>query len=284
MTGLPYHVSRSVAAFVLLLGAWPGQGHAQVTAQLDPGRTLNELGVGLGVGNALLGFEGRQYQALPRDMEFETELIAVPQLALQLRHWQARSFGVELKGSVGYLPSLRIPPTMATTPEGKEASLQVITHEIQVRFLYRLHLSDSPRSLALQAEVGFELIGYDIQETDPPSLVSTTYVGPTLLMGFLLPLGRAFSLAASGGIFLPFYVLEEPVNSGRVDQSNALSLRLAAEYQVSKGLALELLLRRVDISTKYCEHGSRGISGNGVFDGKARDTFHELGLNLHFRI
>jgi hypothetical protein len=56
------------------------------------------------------------------------------------------------------------------------------------------------------------------------------------------------------------------------------------ELRLGKSLTLELSARRVDLTTQYTSHGSRGISGHGVFDGQAHDTFNQVGLNLHYKL
>lgn len=265
-----------------LLGSMPAR--AQAIAGLEPGRTWTDLGVGVGVEHALLRFQGRQYQSLPRDMDFETALDAVPTASLLLRHWLDRSFGLSIAASLGYLPELQIPTDLATTSDGKQAVLQLWTRELQTQLLYRLHFTGTPTSPALQATLGFAWLGYQVQETDPPVLVSTSYVGPTASAGLHVPLGQAFCLTASAGVFLPFYVLEEPVDSGRLDSSFAWSAELAAEMRLGRSLGLELLVRHMSIETDYTDHGSRGVSGHGVFDGSAQDSFQQVGLNLRYKI
>lgn len=289
MTKTVYHGSAPTTAFlasvsvlVLLLASRPSL--AQPTAGLEPGHTWSDLGIGLGVHNAALRFQGRQYQALPRDMEIETSLAAVPAAALLARHWLDRSFGLSFSAALGYLPALEIPADKAVTADGKQATLQLWTREVQAQLLYRLHFSGTPRAPALQAALGFDLLGYVVQETDPAVLVSTSYVGPTASAGLHLPLGSSFCITLTAGAFLPFYVQEEPVDSGRVDDSFAWSLDLAAELLLGKELSLELTARRVDVATSYTDHGSRGVSGHGVFDGEAQDTFHQAGVNLRYRL
>lgn len=286
MTHVAYHALGSLAALLVatLLVCAPNGAQAQISAQLDPGRTQTDLGLGLGVSNALLHFEGRQYAALPRDMKFETELGAVPQVGLQLRHWLDRSFGLRIGGSMGRLGALKVPTTLATTSDGAEASLQVLTHELELSVLYRYHFSESPTSLSIQAEFGFELLGYGIQEQDPAILVSTSYVGPNAALGLHVPITKDFCVTATGGAFLPFYVYEDPVGSGKLDSSMAIAFGVAAEYALTESISAELTVRRFDVHATYAEHGSRGVSGNGVFDAEAQDTFNLAGVNVHFKL
>jgi len=263
-----------------IFAAGPAAG--QIALPVQTGQTWTDVGVGIVATNASLRFEGRQYQALPPDMRFETALDLVPAASLHLRHWIDRSFGLRVSGSLGLLPSLVIPTELATRTDGSEATLQVTTRELQTALLYRLHFGPSPTAIALQLELGFDLLGYTVQETDPPILVSTTYVGPTANLGLHVPIGAAFAVGLSGGVLLPIYVLEDPVDSGRVDSSRAFTGELSLEYQLTRSLLLGLGARWVGLSTSYTDHGSRGVSGHGVYDGQADDTFLQAGLNVRY--
>ncbi len=285
MTQLPYHALRFGAALLLCLTALVARpARAQLSGDLGPGHSRSDLALGLGLGNGLLRFDGRQYQQLPPDMHFETALTASALFALQYRHWISRSFGLRISGSLGYLPGVKIPAELATQRDGSEASLQFVTHELEIRFLYRFHFGLSPTAMALQAELGMLRVGYQVQETEPPILVSTGTTGPCAALGLHLPLGTNLILGLSGGVMLPLHVEESPADSGRLDSGLGITLAAQAEYQVGKQLSLEFAARRVSLSTEFRGHGTRGVSGNGVFDAQSEDSFNQLLLLAHYRL
>lgn len=282
MKCVAYHGSLLLAALLAVSGVIsPGPARAQVSADLDEGRTRTDLGLGLGVTNGALHFQAHQYEALPADLSMQTTLGAVPQGRLQLRHWQTRSVGVRLSAAVGLLPALEVPSTVATTTAGDPVELQLMTHEVELALLYRLHFSDSPTALAAQLELAVDHVGYDVQETEPALLVSTTYAGPRAAAGLHVPLGRSFALTATAGLLLPLYVSEEPGDSGRAETAWGLALAFAAEARLSDTLSVELSARRLDLSVEFGEHGTRGVAGNGVYKATTEELFQHVALQLH---
>lgn len=280
-----YHGSLPVAALLVatvLLG--PAAARGQISADLDAGRSRTDVGFGLGVNNGSLHFEARQYEALPPDLSSETTLGAVPQGWLQVRHWQSRSVGVRATVSLGLLPALEVPSTVATTATGEPVELQLLTHELELAFLYRLHFGSSSTALAAQFEVAVEHLGYDVQETDPAVLVSTSYVGPRASAGVHVPLGSSFCLTATAGLLLPLYVSEDPVDSGRAEKAWGLALALAAEARLSEALSLQLVARRTDLAVEFGEHGTRGLAGNGVYQASTEELFQTVALQLHMAL
>ncbi len=268
--------------FVAACAAHPRGALGQVTVDLEPGSTITDVGLSLGSLNGALGFTGKQYEALPPDMDFQVALTAVPQLGLVLRHWLSRSLGLRFSATEGYLPDLTIPESMATDGSGAPVTLQLLTSRATLSFVYRHHFGGA---VAAELSFGAERLGYRLlQELDPPVLVSTAYAGPRLSAGIHLPRVGPLAVTASGGLFAPVAVWEAPADSGRLDSAMALTFVLAVEYPLSEALSLELELRSTSVTANYAGHGDRGVSGNGVFDGHSEDRLSEGSLVLHYRL
>ena len=290
-------LAKPGAACLLALLATLGDA-ATAHAQKDLGGGVvrgGRIRAGLGMLTGSLGFEGAQFPELGQnDVQIQTGVTGAPAVRLGMRYFFDRPFAIDVDATLGFA-KIEIPGAVDQT--GLAPKLRLFPWGFRGHFLYRWRLSESPNAIALQGELGTEVVGYRIQENEVAQegeeapvgigkalLVSTTIAGPSAGAAVHLPLGGKLALEAGARYFVPTFTRETPNSSGRPGGGAGISARLDAHFALTDRLGVELQLRHRMITVEFDGKGDRGATGRGVTNGKSDDTYTEAVLSFTMEI
>lgn len=289
-----YVIAAVTAAVAMLAGLHPSPAQAQ--KELGGGVVRGgRLRAGVGLLTGSLAFEGAQFPELGQnDVQIQTGVTGAPSVRLGMRYFFDRPFAIDVDATLGYA-KIEIPGAVDQT--GLAPKLRLFPFGFRAHFLYRWGLSDSPNAIAVQGELGTEVVGYRIQENEVAQegeegpvgigkalLVSTTIAGPSAGLGVHLPLGDALDLEVGGRYFLPTFARETPQSSGRPGGGAGISGRLGAHYELTDSLGIELQIRHRLLTVEFDGKGDRGATGRGVTGGKSDDSYTEAMLSATLAI
>ncbi len=289
-------LTKPVAAWVL--AAVTLVEPATALAQKDLGGGVvrgGRIRAGLGILTGALGFQGAQFPELGQDdVQIQTGVSGAPSLRVGARYIFDRPFAIDVDATLGFA-KIEIPNAVDQT--GLAPKLRLFPWGFRGHFIYRYRLSNSPNAIALQGELGTEVVGYRIQENevaregeDGPVgigkaiLVSTTIAGPSAGAGVHLPLGAKLELELGGRYFVPTFTRETPQSSGRPGGGAGISGRLGAHMTLTDTLGVELQVRHRRITVEFDGKGNRGATGRGVTGGKSEDSYSEAVLSMTLAI
>lgn len=291
--------SRAVVTFAVFAAcamelAAPGSAFAQ--REMGGGVVRGgRLRAGIGMMTGGLAFEGAQFPELGRnDVKIKTGVAGAPSVRLGLRYFFDKPFAIDVDGTLGFA-KIEIPG--AVDQAGLAPKLRLFPFGFRAHFVYRWGLSDSPNAIALQGELGTEVVGYRIQENEVAQegedgpvgigkalLVSTTVAGPSAGAAVHLPIGDKLSIEIGGRYFIPTFARETPQSSGRPGGGAGISARLGGHMELTELLGVELQLRHRVLSVEFDGKGDRGATGRGVTGGQSDDRYTEGVLSVTLAI
>ncbi|MGB0647508.1 MAG: hypothetical protein ACPGQS_10060 [Bradymonadia bacterium] len=198
-------------------------------------------------------------------------LTALPGIAFGVEHWTEDALGVYAQGYAG------IPATISNVL-GNEISFtrHQIDLGIGVRGFKTLRASSSAWIAASNLRIGIE----QVQEQRPAILLSRLLLAPGLKVGYetVIP-SASIWLRGTLGLAYPFFVRENPADSGRPDNMFQGSAEFFACYYFSDDIGLVF---STEVLVQSFQHGGEATRAGGIENVAVDDHYLTSLLGLRF--
>jgi len=184
--------------------------------------------------------------------------------------WPHESYGIQLSGVVG-LP--------AQLDKMLNQSITFSRHSAAATFMYRQFFSQRSRSSAWFLRSVMKLQYDDVQAQSPPVIVSRSLVTPLAGVGFEGYIADRLWYRTFFDYGYPFFMREEPADSGRLDNAFELQASLVMAYSISQRFSLAL---DASFSKSHFAHRGEATRFGGVRDVTADEMTIEAGFSIRY--
>ena len=233
---------------------------ADTTEDLRVKRTRRSFSAGVGVQRAKLNFKSDTVKS-------NIELTAIPQLLLAGDFWVDEALGLIARMNIG--TGAKVDGLF-----GQSVNVNTLGYTLGAR--YRWHLS--PRARTTSVGVHFGLHGYkqSAQDQRPSVILNRHIIGPGLGAFVTQPWGSGHDwVRISLRYELPFFLREEPTDSGDPQSFSAFGGRTELNMKIHRdwalGLEFDYLMRRIDFDGAATRAG-------GTNNGLSNEAMMMLGL------
>ena len=250
---------RSVLILAIFCSPISSQG-ADTADDLRNKRTRRSLSAGVGIQQAKLNFKSDTVKS-------DIELTAIPQLLLAGDFWIDESMGLVARMNIG--TGAKVDGLF-----GQSVSVNTLGYTLGAR--YRWHLSPRARTTSIGAHFGLSGYKQTAQDQRPSVILNRHIIGPALGTFITQPWASGHDwVRLSLRYELPFFLREEPTDSGDPQSFSAFGGRTELNIKIHRNWALclefDYLMRRIDFDGAATRAG-------GTNNGLSNETMMMLGL------
>ena len=243
---------------------WSASSYAQLNMGISAGedqvsasRLRSALWLQTGISAGTLQFQSRE-------ASLKARVDALPVLLIGGDLWGSESYGLSFNTELGLGSDLDIP----ILADGQTLSYNHNHSLISGR--HRWHLSPRDDAPALSLGFGLRWVTEDVPPQRPTYFVDRLALGPSLLLGFDMPLTDQLSLAIGAAYSRHLIVREDPADSGEPGGSSLISTQAQLSFMFNELIGV-VAQGRYRLET--VDFNGFGTRASGVNSGQADRSF-----------